>query len=157
MNERSQFWGTTTLASGLGTADPIASLDVPDKKCFRISAIEFRQQSVVAAQDNRFHVGLSKRQNDVIIPVEINVLTYPKFLAFWSQDSELTTTGAAALRMSHRVELWDYDYRLVMRPTLMSFSIGLSLPVACGIYGEFVACSEGERNAIIAWQGGPGV
>lgn len=156
MNDTIQYWGSTTLATGVGTADPLENFRVPDKFCLRLRAIEFRQQSVVAGADTRFHVGLSKRQNDVLIGVETDLMEYQKFLAFWSQDSELTTSGAASIRMSERVELWEYDYRLVMRPTLMSFSIGLSLPVACGVIGELVPCSEGQRNAIIAWQGGPG-
>lgn len=156
MNETSQFWGETTFVTGQGTADPLEAFEIPDGFAFRLRAIEFRNQSVVAAVDTRFHVGLSKRQADRLIPVETDFMAYQKFLAYWAQDSELTTSGAAAFGLNMRVELWDYDYRLVMKPTIMSFSLGLSLPVTCGVYGELVRASQGERNAIIAWQGGPG-
>lgn len=154
MNKTIQYWGETLLVNGVGTADPLESFRVPDRLAFRVRAIEFRGQALFAAADTRFHVGLSKRENDVAIPVELTLMLYQKFLAFWSMDAELTTSGMTSGHMFRRLELWDYDYRLVMRPTIMSFSIGLALPVAVGVYGELVKASEGERNGIIAWQGG---
>lgn len=156
MNETIQYWGDALMAGGVGTADILDAFRVPDGFCLRLRAVEFRGQAILIAGDSRFHIGLSKRQADTAIPVETVLMRYQKFLAFWSIDSELNASGATSILMTRRVELWDYDYRLVMKPTILTFSAGLALPVAVGVYGELVPCTVGQRNAIIAWQGGPG-
>ena len=57
-------------------------------------------------------------------------------------------------RATQRFELREYDYRFVTNPLVVHCSFGVPEKCLAAIYYEFVPCSEGERNAIVAWQGG---
>lgn len=155
MNEVIQYWDFDTMLTGTSTAQGLQTFRVPDEFCFRVRAVEFRVDVLLFAADSRFTLGLSKRFEDRPRLPDTVFLTYQKFLAYWAMESELTgTAGASAFPMSKRVELWDYDYRLVLRPTLLTRSNGATFTIAFGVHGELVPCTEGQRNAIIAWQGG---
>lgn len=157
MNATVQFVNTVTISSGAGIAGPLSALQVSDGECLRVRAVEFRALSPAIGADARFSIGLSKRQRDTALATEVLQYTYPKFMAFWSVDMEVVTSGSYVLLTTHRVDVWDLDYRLVMEPTILAFSgFGAVGVVAVVVSGEFVPCSEGQRNAIIAWQGGPG-
>jgi len=153
MNNAIQFVARGAIATS-GTALTVP-LTVPDKMAFRLRHVEFRMRDLPQAIDTRFNVGLSKLANDNIFATDLELMNYAHFLAYVSWGWEITgTAGLGGLLSMLRVPLWDYDYRLVMRPTVIGHAVGTTHTIAVAVVGELVRVSEGERNSIIAWQGG---
>ncbi len=147
------FTRLTPASSGVVVVAPLP-LAVPDKLAFRVRYVDFRYRGFQNV-DVDVLAGVSK-VNRKAVPPNVNELTDDTTLvAFNSWAQELTTTGATALLTSFRVELWEYDYRMVMPPTALLAAVG-GLGVECWVVigGEMVPASTGQRNAIIAWQGG---
>lgn len=139
-------------ASANSNARGAVPIRVPDGKAFRVRHIEFRLQGLQAS-DHLNLVSVS-RLNQEPLRTSTQLETSNHLLAFYGFTLEVQTSGLATLILVHRVALWDYDFRLVMQPTAHLFSVQLADIVDVEMAGELVNASEGERNAIIAWQGG---
>ena len=154
MNNVIQYVGEHTfVAANTGEASDIP-LKVSDGWALRLHYIEFRLQFSIIAGDIDMYVGVSRKQNDEARVALAGVVGYAQYMAFWSHGQELTTSGASFGELSHRIDLWREDYRLVLSPTFHGIGIGNTGPVNTVVAGELVRVSQGQRNAIIAWQGG---
>ena len=129
-------------------------IKVPDKQCFRVRYVEFKQtswQNVDVVQLG----GVSPINGQRAFSSLLDFTNYTKFMAYHSWAfGESGTTGESGGFLHDRVELWDMDYRLVMPPTVHVVDVGSFLIWNVVLAGELMPCTEGERNAIIAWQGG---
>ena len=128
---------------------------VPGGLCLRLRFIEFRLTDTPNT-DRELFAGLSRTAEEPITGEGVNgIVGHTRFMAFASWGFE--TTGAAGLNaspLSQRHDVWDMDYRLVMQPTFMSIAVTSAANIFCIVGGVLVPCSEGQRNAIIATQGG---
>jgi len=130
----------------------VIPLIVPDKLAFRLRYFEVRLNGLVGS-DNDIFAALSKGAEE---PVKASnaLLIGGQYIASVGWTIEVVSTGAAALPMVQRVDLWDMDYRMVMRPTIHFGAVGTGQAMTAVLAGELVGISEGARNGIIAWQGG---
>ena len=152
MNNVTQFWDSDTIST-TGSSQPLSTFIISDRLCFRVRAVEFRWHNSVAGTNRRFFVGLSKKFNDLHFGSSVpNLNNYAAMMAF---DSREGAVRGSAILLNRRVELWDYNYRLVMPPTIMGIGPNANQVISVGMYGELMPCSQAERNAIILWQGGP--
>jgi len=140
------------------SATPVSSplpVIVPDRWAFRVRFVEFRWRVNINA-DQDVLMGVSKLSGRGAMPDAARFDLNTDFIANGGFGVEASGTEGLSTAISVvRRELWDYDYRMVMRPEAHLMVIGsLSQTIAFFIGGELVPASEGERNAIIAWQGG---
>ncbi len=145
-----------TLSVGSSGTPIVGSIPliVPDQRCFRVRHVEFRIQSI-SESDSAYQLGVSRSAVAQAMPSVASLLSFNAFLAFWGQATQIGgTTGMRHVPLSRRIELWDYDYRLVMRPTFHFVFVGAGLTTTAVLAGEYVPCSMDQRNAIIINQGG---
>lgn len=130
-------------------------LAVPDKLAFRIRRVQFRIQTMPNS-DRDYLMGLSMVNRQPIIGGGVaGFISSPTFIAFAAAGVEISgTAGIGVVKLDHVVDLWDYDYQLVMPPTFHLLTVTSADAVICAVYGEMVPVSTGKRNAIIATQGG---
>jgi len=129
-------------------------LIVPDKLLFRLRNIEFKLEGLQTS-DMDVHAGVTQLSRDPARQSSVLLIAFQHFLASADWVEEGTgTAGLTAVGANHRVELWDYDYRLALAPTFHLNTVSLAQSMTAIIAGEFVGASEGERNAAIIWQGG---
>lgn len=154
MNSTIQFAATSSGGSSGTPVRVVFPLIVPDRTAFRVRWVDFWISGLQAGDMNSF-AAVSKLSVD---RAKISLAAYlasTDFIARDSYFSELTTTGEAATKTARRVELWDADYRFVLRPVLHVVSVVNTFATwNVQIAGELVGASEGDRNAIIAFQGG---
>jgi len=154
MNNTIQYVGALTpTSSGTAVAGEVP-LKVPEGRAFRVRFVEFRAGPGGAASDYDLNVALSKVNQETIRIAAEGFNSQNTYLAYWSFSIEITTSGAYFSRLSKRFDLWDYDYRLVMPPTFHTLQFVETRLVHCVLGGEMVSASQGQRNAIIAFQGG---
>jgi len=140
------------------SAVPVAAalpLIVPDNMAFRVRFCEFRWRVLVNA-DQDMLAGISRIAEEgafasgAVLDLSTNLIA--------SVGQSVEASGTAGLMVGQTVvrrELWDYDYRFVMRPTAHMMVVGdLGITVTFVIGGQFVRSTQNERNAIIANQGG---
>lgn len=151
MNEVIQYVATVTALANQGAAIAVP-LRVPLGMAFRVRSVDFRFQGL-GPTDETFLVALS-RFNREPAKTSTQFTISNHWIAYGGYNMEIQTTGMATIRINQLVDVWDYDYRLVMQPTLQAFAVQLAAQVDCAVAGVLVRISEGERNAIIAWQGG---
>ncbi len=156
MNNVIQFSaGLTPAGSATAVATPIPIL-VPEGRAFKVRNVDFRWLTYPTA-DIVISMGLSRFAEEPIQRTIAVFLGNPNFMAYASFGfGESGTTGESSHFLNKKVELWDLDYKLVMRPTFHILQNGAAccFQMFCVLSGELVPASEGERNAIIAWQGG---
>lgn len=153
MNEVHQRHIANTTGALATPALYTLELNVPEFYAARLRAFEMRIAPSPTAT-NRVHVLLAKgRVRNLYSALEYEILSMPQWIAVLGFDFVATANSTALLFSSQRVELWDYDYRLVANPTLaMLHSAVVQFPAAVLFY-ELVPCTEEQRNAIIAYQG----
>ncbi len=153
-NEVIQFAASILAATnGVDTSVSIPII-VPDKMSFRVRYVEFRMHDQTNA-DAVILLGLSRQAEPTVRPGTVAFIQANQYIAYWSWGFE--ASGAAGLvhsPLSHKIDVWDLDYRLVMRPTFHLIRVGSTVPTTCVVAGQLVPSSQNERNAIIAIQGG---
>lgn len=138
-------------SSGVPVVAPIP-IKVPEGHAFRLRRVIFQLASLPNLDTDAFYA-LSQ------ISIERAKESTARFrntiwIAQRNFSIEVTTTGMASGNLILVEELWAEDYRLVMQPMFHTFAVGGLQTNTCHLYGEMVKATEGERNAIIAWQGG---
>ena len=155
MNNTIQFGVLLTPAvAGVPVALPVP-LVVPGGHAFRCRYVEFRWRQLQNV-DVDMAVLLHRESSRPIYGSTNLFMLATGTIAFTSFGQEISGTAgiSAAILTVHR-DVWDMDYRLVMRPTGMVVGVGgLGIEVQLILAGELVGASEGQRNAIIATQGG---
>lgn len=154
MNKTIQYNAlVTTGGANVAEVAPIP-LIVPEGMAFRCRYFEVRLRTGTPG-DRDSMVGLTQRNQDTARVNDAAFLSYNAFLALASWEEEHSgSAGIVAYLAVHRVDLWDMDYRLVMPPTMHILGL-IRVVTACGVLaGELVKATEGQRNAIIGWQGG---
>ena len=127
---------------------------VPEGLGLWVRAIEFRWSGVQAGDFEAF-AGVSLVAEQPALPSTAALLAHTKFMAFDALASEFSTSGETLARTTRRVDVSDLRYVLVMRPTLQAVNVGNTfMTIVAVVFGELVGVSEGQRNAIIATQGG---
>ncbi len=156
MNKTVQFG---ELLAGVTTGVPravLVPLKVPDKLAFRLRWVEFCKRDYGTA-DEVTHLGLSRL---AVARVKSSVGAFVVSTDFLARECfGFEVTGAAGTGLSgqwlvRRFEMWDADYRLVMPPAFHLVNVGQVSEWTCFIHGEFVPITMGDRNGVIAWQGG---
>lgn len=131
------------------------SLAVPDGYAARLRAFELTVTTMAFTASQIHWTALSRAYKEPQAIVLEEVMRDRDFLAILGFVHH--KTGSAGISLMHnpqRIELWDYDYNFVIDPAAIYFANGLTQDFTAAIYYEYVAKSEGERNSIIAWQGG---
>jgi len=144
------------LVPALGnTAEAVrVPLAVPDQHALRVRYVEFRLEDFPNA-DRRVRAALSKVTDQPAREGTTAFETYNGYLAYMTLGWEASgTSGLSFGKIYERIDVWDMDYRMVMPPTFHVLSHTTSTAVVCVVAGEMVKASMGQRNAIIAWQGG---
>ncbi len=146
-------------ASVLTTEVPFSRADlqlvVPDGKAFRLRSVTWKLRSMIGGNVHLL-CALSRVHAEPVRPVIAEFFGSAKWLSWFGFGEDLTVNGMAAIFLHERQEYWDYDYRFVLAPTLhVARVFGSAIEVGVQLSGELVPVSQGERNAIIAWQGGP--
>lgn len=154
MNNVIQFQANVATASPpFSRAD--VQLVVPEGKAFRLRSVTWKMRDVIQS-DVVLLCALSRVHSEPLRPVLNAFFESAKWLSWFSYGWEILTTGATSSFIHERQDYWDYDYRFVLAPTLHVARVGgTTIEVAVQLAGELVSASKGERNAIIAWQGGP--
>lgn len=151
MNEVLQYVAGITSAANQG--DVVAlPLKVPAGRGFRVRYVEFRRSALGGADETLF-VGLS-RFNQLVLPTLVFTLMANHFIAFYSWGVEVVTSGSWGQSLSKKINVWDLNYVLVMPPTFVQRSVQQANTVDCVMAGELIPLTEGQRNAVIVWQGG---
>jgi len=152
-NDVIQYAVFTSVAANVAQAVPIPIL-VPDGFAFRVRYCEFRHHGLLNVdQDARQAISIVADQR--AFTADPQFVGYAKFIAYSSWGTEISgAAGLMVVKTVQHIDVWDMDYRLVMRPTLHTLHIGAAQASTAVLAGELVPASEGQRNAIIALQGG---
>jgi len=154
MNKSIQFQAELV---GAFTGVPVSvaiPLKITEGQAFRVRAVEFWKTDI-AGVDEVDLLGLS-RLSQANVKASMPILRLATdFIARAALGIETTGTSSGHINTLHfRTELWEYDYRLVMPPFFHLGTIGQLTQWVCFLTGENVPATQGQRNAIIAWQGG---
>lgn len=153
-NQLTQFVAVLTGGSSGVPVRAAFPLKQKDGHSFRLRHVEFRQTTYQNVDVVQFG-GVSPVEDERVFPSLATFMAYNKFMAFHSWGfGESGTTGESATILHERIDLWDLDYRVILPPTLHIVDVGSFLTWNVVIAGEYVKVTEGQRNAIIAWQGG---
>lgn len=128
-------------------------LIVPNGFAFRLRYVLWVLQDARPSDAESF-CALSRIADEPLRASLATLLTGNQYLSMFTWGVELVTTGMSTSPLHQKDELWDLDYRLVMAPTYHMVGITNWTNTFCRVAGELVPVTEGERNAIIAWQGG---
>ncbi len=152
-NDVIQFVRLVSPSANVAEAEAMP-LIVPDGMAFRVRYCEFRHSGLLNADgDHRMAISIIAEQPAKLGDVDFN--TYAKYIAYASWSMEASgTEGLMSIKSVQHIDVWDLDYRLVMRPTLHTLAVGAAQAMTAVLAGEMVQASQGERNAIIALQGG---
>lgn len=154
MNSVLQFRATLTPGTVLGVLQfAEVRLGVPDGFALRVRHVRFVVQGFPGAS-GRFSMGVSYR-NRHLLPNTAAVFADKTFLGY--EGAVVVTASAIGFNILsnvYRIEMWDYDYRLVMNPTFVAEATFAGQQIECIVAGELVRATQGDRNAIIVWQGG---
>jgi len=152
-NDVVQFVTRVVTVGNIARADPIP-LRIPDKVALRVRYVEFRIEDLSNA-DRLLIMGLSLVAGERARTATTQFMEYNKYIAFWVTAWEATgAAGLMATDLSKRIDVWDMDYRLVIGPTFHALTTPTAAGITAVVAGELVRATEGERNAIIATQGG---
>lgn len=144
--------GVVTVANVASVA-PVPLL-VSEGQAFRVRRIEYRIVDLPNT-DRVVLMGLSRGADEGVLGGSDEFEDSTRYMAHWGLGFEATgAAGLVAVELSRAFDVWDFDYRLVMRPTFHVLTITSAARVVVVVSGEFVGATENQRNAIIAIQGG---
>ncbi len=153
MNNTIQFVVTIGVGSSGTPNTGEIPLVVPAGLAFRCRYVEYRIQSHTEA-DTTYSIGVSKGNRQPPRPNAAEVTRYNGYISFWGRANQITTSGTRGIPITFRQDVWELDYRLVMPPTVHRVFVGTGVVHTVVLAGEMVKATEGQRNAIIATQGG---